>query len=77
MAKVIVDLFETIEINEQTRVTQSIAICAAERLLHPVVQQLAIGQSGQRVVQRSVEVFQPLFLPVHARAGTAVDADIR
>src|SRR3954454_1718849 len=52
MAVAVVDQLEVVDVDDDDRNTASVASSTRERLLQPVEDQAAVGQSGQRVVQR-------------------------
>ena len=54
MAQRIVDGLEAIEVEEHHGDTMLAALCLRQRLLQPVMQQGAIGQAGQSVMDRRV-----------------------
>ena len=57
MAERIVDRFEVVEIDEHDRHRPQVAPVQIERVREPVVEQRAVGQPGQRVVEGTVGQF--------------------
>ncbi len=51
----VVDVFEVVDVNEHQRRTLWTALQGAQQLLHPVIQQAAVGQASERVVKRQLK----------------------
>ena len=56
VAERVVDVLEAVEVDEDDRERAAVAVARRERLLEPVAQQGAVGQAGERVVERVVLV---------------------
>ena len=61
VAEAVVDGLEVVEVDEQHGAEVAGAAAAVEGVLHPVAEQAAVGQPGERVVERLVA---ELLLPV-------------
>ena len=54
VAERVVDLLEPVQVHEQHRDVLAMALGSRQRLTHSVVEEDAVGQAGERVVERLV-----------------------
>ena len=70
VAERVVDVLEAVQVDEDDRERAAVAVARGERLLEPVAQQGAVGQAGERVVERVV-------LVLHRAAAGPVEGEER
>ena len=59
VAERVVDRLEAVEVDDQHAGRRALAVAALQRVPQPVLEQDAVGQAGQRVVQRPVDQLLP------------------